>query len=960
MQRATTRRATAEELAPNSSGRALVTSNASVLTAAAATATAAAAAAAAAPAVASLALGCVEPQRAQQQTSASPASAEHLGAEQQQQRESSRPLVLNGRVRYTFATRTAEETEQRSAPSSGSRDIASSSSSSSRVKDVGAANETGALDGDTTVVPDFNSCLKAGCSVVWRNNGGDTCDLASSAAGSKRIASPGSSSCGSRCSAPGVLRPAESNQAKDFLGSNSSSGSGAHHESRVPDNRDASSSIGSKSPSEVSSSNGSSRQKQQLPPVVAPDIAVLIRDFATFVQRVERQLQQLQQLQQQQFVGEGEGEQQQEELKAAQQQLRWSQAAPWGDQSLASGGRLRQQQMQEQEQHQMLQQQQWLRQHLQQREDCGQLLRSVSQGAVVCRSLHARLSSLLLEPAAAAAAVNVGGNELLLAKLRRDFSQQQQQYTRLLRLLDSFAEVLHEASKTTQQRQVGEAVGTTSSSSRKGSSSEAAAAVASEPLGKARPPAKKGAPARILWHNSSSSGIRRTSGSFPRGIEFDFTHFCYPRTDRRIDSILWTPDRERFLIDSGGVVGLPRLLIGPSLSSGGLPAADTPFERRTSGGGFSQEARWEPAALLEVDEDYEKRQILNERKEQLQQLRQVELCVSVLREMQLHAAENVIRGEELLCAAEEQTEAAADHTAAGAVELAAAARSRSRWWGVKGGGAAALLGVSLGAVAGGPIGAAVGAVVGAVAGVSSGAALRVRHRERVTALERSVRRRRAQHRLKRSSVAAADTVSSSRLVSANNLERRSSQAPPTDVRAEGRGSRPANVEEPSHPASGAPVLNDARSQLGGKYELGRVTNAGPLRSEVRSSSKNVDFKPSRGSLREAVRGNEQQERSSRAVAANAKAQPQQAGKGQHQRSDQARSGAIGFGSLLHAPAVLGPFCEAARTRILAAFSAMWQHLRAPSSKLQLCIRVHHVQKLVEECLCCFVSTYCSR
>ncbi|KAL8452381.1 hypothetical protein Emed_001386 [Eimeria media] len=901
MQRATRQSATAEELAAKSSGRALVTSSPSILAAAAAAATAAAAAAAAAPAVASLALGCVDPQCVQQQTSVSPISTDHHVTEQQQQQQqqqqqrgSTKPLVLNGRVRYTFATRTAEETQPRSAPSNDGRDTSTVSSSSSSVRGTGAVNETVCVDGNTAVIPGFDKRPK-GSSSVSEDNKGDTRGLVSSGStGSKRIASPDSSSCGSRSSAGGVLRPTESNQARDVEGSKSSS-SGARQESTVPDSRDVSSSSDAKSNSAVESSSGGSKQKQQLPPLVAPDIALLIRDFATFVQRVERQLQQLQHLQQQHHfddVGEGE-QQQQQEQKGPQQQFGWSQTAPWGGQSLPSGDRLRQQQLQEREQHQVQQQQRWLRQQLQQRQDCRQLLRSVSEGAVVCRSLHARLSSLLLEPAAAANSTNAGGSELLLAKLRRDFSQQEQQYTRLLRLLDSFAEVLQEASKTPERRQVGEALSKTSSSSRKGSSSEAAVGVASESA--AKPFTKKRGPARIVWHTTSSSSSRSISGSFPRGIEFDFSHFCYPRAQRPADSILWSPEGERGLMDLGGVVGLPRLLIGPSFSSAdGLP------QRRASSGELSEKDLWEPAALLEVDEDYEKRQILSERKEQLQQLREVERCVSVLREMQLHVAENVSRGEELLCAAEEQTEAAADHTAAGAGELAAAARSRSRWWGVKGGGAAALLGVSLGAVAGGPIGAAVGAVVGAVAGVSSGAALRFRHRERVTAIERSVRRRRAQHRLKRSLVAAADTVPTSRLVSTSSSATHPSQGSSTELRSEQRAStRPANSEGPSlYPSSGTFVVNGTRSQRGGTQELGRMTGARSRRSDGGLNSKHVNFKPSRGSVREAVRGSEQQERSSRAAAARVKDHSQAGSNGQQQRrqQDQAHIGGVSGGS----------------------------------------------------------------
>ncbi|KAL8455685.1 hypothetical protein Emag_000507 [Eimeria magna] len=885
MQRANRQSATAEELAASSSGRALVTSNPSILAAAAAAATAAAAAAAAAPAVASLALGCVEPQCVQQQTSVSPTSSGQHGVGQHNQRGSSKPLVLNGRVRYTFATRTAEETLPHSAPYSDSRDIATVSSSTRSVRDVGAANESGFVGGNTTVIPGLDNQSKGSSSDLSRDSAGDTCDLDSSGTGSKRIASPGSGSCGSRSSAGGGLRPPDPHQAKNIKGSKSDC-SGVRQESRLPDSPDVSSSSDSKSNSAIRSSSGGSRQKQQLPPLVAPDIALLIRDFATFVQRVERQLQQLQHLQQQQqFDDAGEGEQQQQEQKGPQQQFRWSQTAPWANQPPANGGRLRQQHLQEQEQHQVLQQQRWLRQQLQQQQDCRLLLRSVSEGAVVCRSLHARLSSLLLEPATAAGAANAGGSELLLAKLRRDFSQQEQQYTRLVRLLDSFAEALQEASKTSEQRQIREAVRKTSSGSRTGSSCEAAAAVASEQAAKAL--TKRRSPARIVWHSSSSSSSSM-SGSFSRGIEFDFSHFCYPRAQRQPDSILWSPVGERDLMESRGVVGLPRLLIGPSPSS-----LDRLSQRRASSGELSQDL-WEPAALLEVDEDYEKRQILNERKEQLQQLREVERCVSVLREMQVHVAENVTRGEELLCAAEEQTEAAADHTAAGAGELAAAARSKSRWWGVKGGGAAALLGVGLGAVAGGPIGAAVGAVVGAVAGVSSGAALRVRHRERVTAIERSVRRRRTQHRLKRSSVAAAETVSTSRLVSAVSSATRSLQGPSTGVRSEERGSRPAHSQGPTYSASGTSVLNEARSQRGGTYDLGGVLGARSKRSDACMNGKNVNFKPTRGSLREAVRGSGQQERTSRAAEAKAKDQSQQEGKVQQQRGqqDQAHSGVV--------------------------------------------------------------------
>ncbi|OEH77871.1 hypothetical protein cyc_01590 [Cyclospora cayetanensis] len=359
-------------------------------------------------------------------------------------------------------------------------------------------------------------------------------------------------------------------------------------------------------------------------------------------------------------------------------------------------------------------------------EEAQQLRRSVAEGVVVCQSLHARLSSLLLEsPSTDGTAV---GTDLLLAKLRRDFAQQQQQYSRLLRLVQSNAELLREPARACVDGL-----------------------------------SKDDVPARITWHCNPLGSRYRLSvyGS----------HFEHPQRRKRTASILWSPERgseeeaEKELDgcfsssrNSGGIwqhgcaQGLPPLLIGP-------PSARSAPRRSPERG------LWEAAALVEVHEDYEKQQILTERKEQLKQLQQVERCVTALRELQLHVAADVGKSTELLHVAEEQTGAAADHTAAGVGELASAARGKSRWWGVQGGGAAALVGVSVGAIAGGPVGAAVGAVVGAVAGISSGAALRGRHRDRIDAVARSARCQRVQ-RLKRSSEVTRMGVSAGGVASA--------------------------------------------------------------------------------------------------------------------------------------------------------------------------------------------------
>ncbi|XP_026190753.1 uncharacterized protein LOC34618572 [Cyclospora cayetanensis] len=442
-----------------------------------------------------------------------------------------------------------------------------------------------------------------------------------------------------------------------------------------------------------SSSAGCGAKKPQVPPLSAPDIALLLRDYASFVQRTERQLQRLQR------------QVQQEELDATeyQHEQQQRQQRMTGERSWKPSGAF--------DKTGLMLQQQKLR-----LEEAQQLRRSVAEGVVVCQSLHARLSSLLLEsPSTDGTAV---GTDLLLAKLRRDFAQQQQQYSRLLRLVQSNAELLREPARALKPPEEAEA-------------------------------------ARSSRYRLSVYG----------------SHFEHPQRRKRTASILWSPERgseeeaEKELDgcfsssrNSGGIwqhgcaQGLPPLLIGP-------PSARSAPRRSPERG------LWEAAALVEVHEDYEKQQILTERKEQLKQLQQVERCVTALRELQLHVAADVGKSTELLHVAEEQTGAAADHTAAGVGELASAARGKSRWWGVQGGGAAALVGVSVGAIAGGPVGAAVGAVVGAVAGISSGAALRGRHRDRIDAVARSARCQRVQ-RLKRSSEVTRMGVSAGGVASA--------------------------------------------------------------------------------------------------------------------------------------------------------------------------------------------------
>ncbi|KAL8430774.1 hypothetical protein Efla_004010 [Eimeria flavescens] len=855
MQRVSAHRASSDEHAALTSG---VTSPSAEILAAAA-ATTAAAAAAAAPVAAQLKAGSVKPELALQQTGLAESTAHYGADEQQLQRlRNSKPLVLSGRLRYTFATRTAEDTQLpllRKAFGGGG--ISSSSSSGCIPRKTG---ETGF----EVLRPDSRPRSAEGRSTTPQAN---SANGSSGTSTTKGIDSLGNSSACLGSSAHVALPPSEPYNDKGSNDSrrSSSSRNGCNlsrggDSSRSSDANSSSNNAGSSSSAVGSGStaktdkSGSSTQKkqQQLPPIVAPDIAVLLRDFATFVQRVERQLQQLQQLQHQhQAEAVSERTPQQQQQGQQQQHLGCPRAAPWGDRPLASSV---QQIHRQQGEHPVLLQHHQEGQQQLQRENPRQLLRSISEGAVVCRSLHARLSSLLSDPAAAAVAPKAGSSALLLAKLRRDFAQQQLQYSRLLRLLDASAEVLREASNATQQQQPSGV--SESSSSRRGRSAEAEAAAASAPTAPAGPLSDGDwAPARIVWHSHSSACGNIISGSSPGGFKFDAFHFCYPRPRRQTDSILWAADGERGISQPGCVVGLPRLLIGPSRpSAAGLVGG--PLD--------APEDVWEPAALLEVDENYEKQQILNERKEQLQQLRQVERCVSVLREMQLHVAEDVSRGEQLLCVVEEDTEAAADHTAAGAGELAAAARSKSRWWGVQGGGAAALLGVSIGAVAGGPIGAAVGAVVGAVAGVSSGAALRVRHRERVSAIEKTVRRRRTQRRLKRSSVAAVDAGSASRLVHRVSSAGALSQAPSAGG-APARDGEPQLVDPASErPLSGAGSFSIRGSLYGSSASAsGRAARSDGLMTFATTS------RASRGSRVEAGQGAGPQQRDATAAATKA-------------------------------------------------------------------------------------------
>ncbi|CDJ30637.1 uncharacterized protein EMH_0030570 [Eimeria mitis] len=673
--------------------------------------------------------------------------------------QTSSPLVLKGRVRYSFATRTVDgyQTQSlRSGPahpdsehststrssnfSSCSGGVSASnnstgSSATATSRSLGAASAPFPNSFGEDVSRKFNEVEAASSS----NSGssGARCSGSSSAGGGSSIGSNDSTiNGGIKSSRDNNPTPSDGHYVIPLPSPGSAAASHSWAASKKPNEGDCRSissrgtDISSSASNGKSGNNGSNvdncsnergdaERKQRIPLLSASDISLLLRDYAGFVQRTERQLQQLQKLVQQQQSRNFEGDSPEQQ----QQYLGSTWVGSCGQPLTNKSTSVRQQHHWQQQQHQ---------QHL---EEAKLLRRLIAEGAVVCHSLHSRLHSLLVD--SPSSDVAAAGSELLLGKLRRDFVQQQQQYSRLVRLLSSAADLLCEPPEPSHQHDV---AATASSASNTTSSN-----FGSNLSG----PAPAGGPARIIWH-------RGHQGS-PCSLPVDCLHFEDPQRRRETQSIIWGSESDHFgtssvrtgnssLQPAGGGVwpqdstgALPPLFIGPS---------DT---RTSAADGSLQDGLWEPAALIEVHEDYEKQQIITERKQQLHQLQQVEHCVTVLRELQLHVAADVERGNQRLHAVEEETEAAADHTASGVGELATAARSKTRWWGVQGGSAAALLGVSVGAVAGGPIGAAVGAIVGAVAGLSSGAALRARHRERINGAERSVRRRRAQ-RLKRSSL----------------------------------------------------------------------------------------------------------------------------------------------------------------------------------------------------------------
>ncbi|CDJ61671.1 hypothetical protein, conserved [Eimeria maxima] len=643
------------------------------------------------------------------------------------------PLVLEGRVRYSFATRTVDSCQLQSLCSVQVQSDNINRTATSRSIYNGCSGGSGASTSSKGICSTAASCSLRGSSVFDSGREGASWGLNCEDTGS----SDSSSSCNSN--GGGTVY----GNGSSIKGSICSPDDGHH---AIPASLQASSATGPPSvvvnPREdayrrvscrstdfsTSTSSGKSsniccdaEENRLIPLLSATDIALLLRDYAAFIHQTERQLQQLQKLVQQQQVakfGDDRPRQQQECLG-----LGWPNSS--GRPLTGTTAFVRQQRQCQRHQQQ------------QQPEEAKRLRRCIAEGAVVCHSLHSRLCLLLVE--SSSTAVTAAGSELLLGKLRRDFVQQQQQYTRLLRLLSSAADALSEQHESVHQRET-----------------EAIASIVSN-AGSTPPGETSGGsfdatgPARIIWHSGHQGS--------PCTLPVDCLHFEDPQIQRQRENSLWNcwgdhaynssgeaansclhqPDRSLWLQGFSGA--LPPLFIGPS-------------DPRTSVvDGASHEDLWEPAALIEVHEDYEKQQIISERKQQLQQLQQVEHCVAVLRELQLHVTEDVDRGNQRLHTVEEETEAAADHTEAGVGELAAAARNKTRWWGVQGGGAAALLGVGVGAVAGGPIGAAVGAIVGAVAGLSSGAALRGRHRERVNAAERSVRRRRAQ-RVKRSLISS--------------------------------------------------------------------------------------------------------------------------------------------------------------------------------------------------------------
>ncbi|CDI78341.1 hypothetical protein, conserved [Eimeria acervulina] len=649
--------------------------------------------------------------------------------------QTSSPLVLKGSVRYSFATRTVEGCQSQSLSNGPVHPDNFNSTAAARSK-------LSSCSGGSSLSRDSKGNRATAASFSLGEGSAPSCNGVSDSACRKlcgiEIGSSGSSSSGSsdgssgstiNCSSKTRRGNSRSSSDGHYKIPPSSSGSAANTPSLVFTKEPFDGASRSVSPRDItfgsntsngkSSSNrscrdnsssvsGDSEKKQHISLLSASDIAVLLRDYAAFVQRTQRQLQQLQKLvQQQQCLG--------------------STRVGLCEQTSTGKSPYVRQQCQGEQQHQQ-----------QQLDEARVLRRFIAEGAVVCRSLHSRLCLLLAD--APSTAVAAAGGELMLRKLRRDFAQQQQQYAQMLRLLSSAEEVLCEPAESADQHEVEATLTSTSNTS-------------SSSFGGNLPgPSSAGGPARIVWHSGHQGS--------PCSLPVDCLHFEDPQRQRQTKSISWVSEgnhlgtascgavdsclqhAERSLWPHGSTGALPPLLIGPSDA------------RRSAADDSPQDDLWEPAALIEVHEDYEKQQIISERKQQLQQLQQVEHCVTVLRELQLHVASDVDKGSQRLNAVEEETEAAADHTAAGVGELAAAARSKTRWWGVQGGGAAALVGVSVGAVAGGPIGAAVGAIVGAVAGLSSGAALRGRHRERVNAAERSVRRRRAQ-RLKRSSVTLA-------------------------------------------------------------------------------------------------------------------------------------------------------------------------------------------------------------
>ncbi|CDJ41864.1 hypothetical protein, conserved [Eimeria tenella] len=651
---------------------------------------------------------------------------------QQQQRPETGPLVLRGRVHYAFATRTAGESDLQGVKNESSSmrkympnansylsihsNYGCSSSSRNDSSDAGSCSildrisKSSPNDGKTEI-----TSKKGGCVGGTARGSGD---------GGSHTGSSSSKGCSDGCNdrskyiSNAAINSGDGGESDKTSTVPASSTTGSHsafvsnelgrnpRESRSPGNANTRSSS-----SNGNSIKGETKGQADIPTLPTSDIALLLRDYAAFVQRTERQLKELLKLAQQQ-EGSREGDKPQQRQ---QKQPSFAYAGSWAE-SFGDGKVSVQQQAQRQQKREQ-----------QQLHESGNLRQLITEGAVVCHSLHARLCSLLLNSPASAA-----GDELLLAKLRRDFEQQQQQYSRLLQLLNAATDLLHNISVGAPQTKISDC-----NSSRL--RTEAPLADAGRNSTGSLP---SGAPARIVWHGSHQGS--------PCSLPIDLYHFEAHGRRRQTESILWDPE--------GGQVANPSVSanscglqdvesrVWPHNCAGNLPPLfiGPRDAQRNTANGFPSDVLCQPSSLMEVHEDYETQQIISERKEQLQQLQHVERCVAVLQDLQLHAAADVERGSHLLHAAEEEVEAAAEHTAMGVGELAGAARNKTRWWGVQGGGAAALVGVSVGAVAGGPIGAAVGAIVGAVAGISSGAALRGRHQERMNTIERSARRRRAQ------------------------------------------------------------------------------------------------------------------------------------------------------------------------------------------------------------------------